>query len=129
LPPETKPYEEEIFFLVATLYPLTESGGKGNFGAAMRRIRPTKDDEAQGLDRLMQLLLDAQGERLSFLLRQSVRRLADHEIPVNWPNLLADLLKWNDRERRVQNRWARNYFLNTKERKLLASAPQNAEQI
>ena len=108
LPPSVPWYQEETYFLVATLFPLVEGGGEGNLGTSLHHARDKK--YAQGLDRRVEILLDADKEQLSFRLRQSVRFLESRRIRVNWPQLLQDLLAWDSPKRYVQEQWARAYF-------------------
>lgn len=108
LPPNVPRFQEEIYFLVATLFPLAESGGEGSLGHALHHARDEK--YAQGLDRRIEVLLDADREQLRFRLRQAIRFLDSKRIPVNWPRLLQDLLAWEHPKRYVQEKWARAYF-------------------
>ena len=100
--------QEEIFFLLATLYPLADKGGTGNFGASLRRARDPKNPK--GLDRRVEILLDSDAAQLHFRLRQAVRFLKSKQVAVNWLLLLEDLLRWNYSNRTVQKQWARSYF-------------------
>jgi CRISPR system Cascade subunit CasB len=100
--------QEEIYFLAATLYPLAEGGGKGNLGDSLRRARDPKNHK--GLDRRIEILLDADASQLPFRLRQAVKFLKSRRVPVNWQQLLEDLQKWNHPKRFVQKQWARDYF-------------------
>jgi len=100
--------QEETYFLVATLYPLADSGGHGDLGVSLRVAR--KETNAKGLDRRVEILLDADESQLPFRLRQTIRFLQSNRVRVDWPRLLEDLLYWNHPERRVQKRWARSYF-------------------
>jgi CRISPR system Cascade subunit CasB len=108
LPGGVSPYQEDAYFLVATLYPLADLGKSGDFGAALRRAR--QDKYAGGLDRRVKILLDADERQLPFRLRQAVHFLRAQRVPVNWPLLLQDLLAWGHPERFVQRQWARSYF-------------------
>lgn len=109
---------EEIFFLVATLYPLNERRMSGDFGQTIRTLKQKTGRDS--LDRRMAILLDSQfdlvggrtpgGGELAFRLRQAVKLAAGHEIGIDWPLLLRDLTWWTDPDRRVQKRWARSYF-------------------
>ena len=110
LPHNVPRHQEEIYFLVATLFPLAESGGEGNLGHALYRARDKK--YAQGLDRRVEVLLDADREQLPFRLRQAIRFLDSKRVAVNWPRLLKDLLAWGHPKRYVQENWARDYFAN-----------------
>jgi len=108
LPPGVGAGQEDMYFLVATLFPLAEGGGRGDLGAALCRGRSEK--HARGLDRRVEILLDADAAQLPFRLRRAVQLLASNRVGVNWPQLLADLLYWTHPERFVQRRWARSYF-------------------
>ena len=108
LPPGVPQYHEEKYFLVATLYPIAEDGGQGNLGAALNKARNEKN--AKGLNRRVEILLDAQGEQLPFRLRQAVRFLHSNRVRLDWRRLLADLLNWDSPKRFVQQQWARSYF-------------------
>jgi len=111
LPAGVSQYQEEIYFLVATIYPITSAGGAGNLGDSLRHARDEKTN-AKGLDRRIEILLDANLEQLPFRLRQAIQYLQSNRIPVNWQQLLTDLLLWSHPDRPVQRRWARSYFAN-----------------
>ena len=108
LPPGVSRFQEEVYFLVATIYPLADDGGTGNFGISLRQARQASN--SQGLDRRVEILLDADENQLPFRLRQATRFLASNQVRVNWPQLLADLLYWTHPARFVQQNWARSYF-------------------
>ena len=109
LPPNVPEYQQETYFLVATLYPLADRGGEGSLGHALARARDPRS--AQGLDRRVEVLLDADADQLRFRLRQAVRFLYSKRSPINWPRLLQDLLAWDHPRRYVQETWARAYFV------------------
>lgn len=100
--------QEETFFLVATLFPMAESGAIGDLGDSLRLARSSKNQK--GLDKRVEVLLDADSSQLSFRLRTAVRFLQSNRVRVNWMRLLEDLLYWTHPERHVQERWARSYF-------------------
>jgi CRISPR type I-E-associated protein CasB/Cse2 len=110
LPRNVPQYQEETYFLVATLFPLARKDGEGNLGHALYHARDPK--YAQGLDRRVEVLLDADREQLPFRLRQAIRFIDSKRIPVNWPWLLQDLLAWDQPKHYVQEAWARAYFAN-----------------
>jgi CRISPR type I-E-associated protein CasB/Cse2 len=109
LPAGVPAAQEEAFFLVATLFPLAAQASAGNLGDALRRARKEKQND-KGLDRRLEVLLDANEEQLPFRLRQAVHFLQSNRVAVNWAGLLADLLQWDHPLRLVQRRWARAYF-------------------
>jgi CRISPR system Cascade subunit CasB len=108
LPPGVPLYQQEVFFLIATLHPLAKGGGQGDLGASLHRAR--RPANAHGLDRRVEVLLDADESQLPFRLRQAIHFLQSNRISVNWPRLLDDLLHWGHSGRNVQKRWARSYF-------------------
>lgn len=108
LPRNVPRSQEELYFLVATLYPLIDGGDGGNLGDTLRLVRDPK--YAQGLDRRVEVLLDADHDQLPFRLRQAIRFVESRRGSVNWPLLLQDLLAWDHPKRYVQERWARAYF-------------------
>jgi len=102
--------QEEIFFLLATLYTLADGGGKGNFGASLHSARDPDPKKNKGLNRRVEVLLDSDAAQLPFRLRQAVRLLKSKPVAVNWQQLLEDLLRWKSVNRTVQKQWARAYF-------------------
>ena len=108
LPPGVPKYQEATYFLAATLFALAESGGERNLGHSLYLARDR--GSGQGLDRRVEVLLDADQEQLPFRLRQAIRFLDSKRVPVNRPRLLQDLLAWGHPKRYVQENWARAYF-------------------
>lgn len=100
--------QEEIYFLVATLYGLADGGAKENLGASLHHARDPKNHK--GLDRRVEILLDSDVTQVAFRLRQTVRFLKSNRVKVNWQQLLEDLLRWKSAYRTVQKQWARAYF-------------------
>jgi len=105
-------WQEETYFLVATLYPLADAAKEGDFGVSLQRARQVSN--SKGMDRRVEILLDADAKQLPFRLRQAIRYLKANEVRVNWQSLLEDLLDWAKPGRRVQQRWARAYFTDAK---------------
>jgi CRISPR type I-E-associated protein CasB/Cse2 len=105
-------WQEETYFLVATLYPLADAAKDGDFGVSLQRARQTSN--GKGMDRRVEILLDADANQLPFRLRQAIRYLKANEVRVNWHSLLEDLFDWSKPGRRVQQRWARAYFIDAR---------------
>ena len=128
---QVKEWDEETYFLVATLYPfdkrraqqqetaetnqapgeeaeLAKEKRRPSFGVSLRGIRSEKN--GNGLDRRVERLLDADVHQLPFYLRREVQFVTNEGGHINWPHLLDDLLKWGHPDRYVQRNWARDYF-------------------
>jgi len=110
-------YDQDIYFLVATLFPLNQHELTGDLGDTLRSVRIRSDSSS--LDRRMAILLDSDFDRsegrdgggtLSFRLRQLIRLADSQGVGVDWRRLLADLLFWSHPEKRVQQRWAQSYY-------------------
>ncbi len=118
-PPRDRDRDEEIFFLVATLYGLNPRRLTGNFGKTMRALKKSGMAE-DAADRRMSILLDSDfdlvdgfrpgGGELAYRLRQYVKLAASKEVGVDWQQLLDDLRWWGHPQKRAQKRWARSYF-------------------
>jgi CRISPR system Cascade subunit CasB len=100
--------QQELYFLIATLFPLTGSTAAGDLGASLRAVRT--DANGAGLDRRVETLLDADSDQLRFRLRRAVSVIAAARGSINWRLLLRDVLRWNNSDRGVQRRWAQSYF-------------------
>ena len=79
-----------------------------NFGKSLHYART--EQNKNGLDKRVQVLLDSDDGQLPFRLRQAVHLLQAQRITTNWQKMLEDLLKWNSPTRFVQREWARSYF-------------------
>jgi CRISPR system Cascade subunit CasB len=110
LPPGVGEYQQEIYFMVSTLYPLADAGGHGDLGEALRKAREARPSNSKGVDRRIQILLDSDEGQLAFRLRQTINYLKSCGVRVDWTLLLEDLLFWSYPERRVQRRWAQSYY-------------------
>jgi CRISPR type I-E-associated protein CasB/Cse2 len=108
LPKEVQPYEESMYFLTATLFPMAQSGTTGNLGQHLKHALTVAN--AKGLDKRVEVLLDADAVQLPYRLRRAVAFLQSERIRVNWRQLLEDLLRWNRPDRPTQKKWARSYF-------------------
>ena len=117
-------YDDESLFLTATLLafdrpfleglsypPLT-----GSFGRTMAALRNQPGANADSIERRFAILLDAdfdpetgEGE-LPFRLRQTVKLVISKSAGIDWPQLLFDLRRWNDANKPVQKRWAKEFY-------------------
>ena len=113
---------EDIYFLVATLYPLNGQDHDGDMGATMRAVKTLrgKTKENDSMDRRMNALLDSEsdsasgtpsaGGEMAYRLRQAVKLAAAAGVGINWQKLTEDLTFWSHPDRRARKRWARSYY-------------------
>lgn len=119
------PWEQDDYFLVATLYAVgtrrdqsRSAAPPRSLGASLRSVRQglrgsDSDERAVSLDKRFGALLSADREQLPFRLRQIVGLLVAARIEVDWVHLLRDVRGWTTGEGRVQRRWAEDYFVGT----------------
>ncbi len=101
--------KESAFYLVAALFALhPKSIEAGNMGAHMAKARSEGGEDA--LERRFTALLAAHPDDLPDYLRQAVSFLKSKDVPINWNQLIWDLQKWNDEDRRIQKEWARSFW-------------------
>ncbi len=117
-------WQEETYFLVATLYPFekrdrrqregvagstdTPQSRPRNLGASLHQIRSEKN--GTGLDRRVERLLDADVHQLPFYLRREVQFVANEGGRIDWEILVQDILRWTHPDHYIQRNWARDYF-------------------
>jgi len=108
-------WQEKCCYLVAALlasHPPVPPRYRVSLGAALGEIQE-KSGSIEG--RFLQLLavrpdrLD-NPDRLRVPLRQAVSLLAANNVQLDWQRLLTDLWQWNHDEKRVQQRWARDFY-------------------
>lgn len=103
---------EEAALLTAALFAShPRAGGRGSVGSALRQLRLLQGDHASdSLDKRLAALLDSHRDDLPARLRQVVSLLRSREVPIDWGQLLSDLIWWDAEQRTVQRRWARDYW-------------------
>ena len=107
---DTPPWEETAFYVVAALFAYhPDPGGSGNMGHHFARARTAMGEET-AIERRFTVLLSAHPDDLDFHLRQAVSFLKSKDVPVNWQQLLVDLLAWSHPDGYVQRRWARAFW-------------------
>jgi CRISPR type I-E-associated protein CasB/Cse2 len=118
LPSQLSESEERAYSLVACLFASHQIGWHAgaatkelrNFGASMRLL--ARATTSGGADRRFIAMLTSSLEDLPEHLRHAVNLLKSRSdpIPVDWPQLIADLRRWGDDSRRVQGEWARAFW-------------------
>lgn len=112
LPLSPKPWEETCYYLIASLFAYhPETGGTGNLAEAFRQAAQNVSDTT-AIERRFVALLASHPDDLPFYLRQAVSFLKSKKIPINWHQLMIDVLAWGHPENYVQKRWARDFWRN-----------------
>lgn len=110
LPANPSKDQENAYYLIASLFAFhamnCDQGNLGNHLAAC--IESSNDKEA--IERRFVALLNCHIDDLADTLRQSISYLKSKEKPVNYLQLLNDLLLWPHRDRIVQRRWASGFW-------------------
>jgi CRISPR system Cascade subunit CasB len=104
-------WPESAAYLLASLFGLHPlHTASGNFGGHIRQM--ANDANLEAVERRFNALLRADEDTLEYPLRQMISLLKSNDIPVNWHQLMRDLLSWNDQERRrnVTRRWASSFW-------------------
>jgi CRISPR system Cascade subunit CasB len=110
LPADARPWLEDAYYLVAALFAYhPHPGGKGNVGDHFARARAPQGDNT-AIERRFTALLAAHPDDLDFYLRQAISFLKSKDVPINWHQLLPDLLAWGRPECYVQKAWARAFW-------------------
>jgi CRISPR system Cascade subunit CasB len=111
LPAAPWPGLEDAYFLIATLFALHPNTGlpqRTNLGASFARLARAMD--SGGAERRFMALLNCDRGELSDHLLSAVTLLRTNDIPVDWRQLLADVLAWQRPQRRVQRAWAAGFW-------------------
>ncbi|BDM82864.1 type I-E CRISPR-associated protein Cse2/CasB [Acaryochloris marina] len=105
-------YHLEPWLLVTCLlayYPQDiDPGNKSTFGHSARRLK--NDDSSRGPERRFRALLDTSVEDLRSPLTAMVRLMKSKGIPINYPQLLVDLCRWDHPDQYIQDKWARTFW-------------------
>ncbi len=110
LPDDAPRWQEDAYYLVAALFAFHPAeGGMGNLGDHFARPRDPHGDNT-AIERRFTALLAAHPDDLPYYLRQAVSFLRSKEVPVNWDQLLSDIMAWGHPDRYVQKSWARAFW-------------------
>lgn len=105
LPKEEEGWAREAHYLVAALYALKD--GAHQEGRTLAQALRERARDSASVERRFLTLLDADRDQIAFRLRQNVALV---EGGLDFARLLEDLLAWFSPDRRVQARWAREFY-------------------
>lgn len=105
-------YNQDEWILVAGLfayYPqkLDRESSK-NFGSSARGLALV--NKSEGADRRFRALLDTSLEDIRSPLTALIRQVKSKEIAIDYPQLLADLCRWEHSDIYIQDRWAKSFW-------------------
>lgn len=110
LPAEVSRWQENAYFLIASLFALyPDSEGHGDLGQAFRRAIHSPNEQA-AVERRFTALLAADPQEFDVHLRHAVTFLQARAVPIDWDRLLIDVLTWQHPNDLVQRRWARSFW-------------------
>jgi len=117
-------YGDEAVFLTATLLAFDRPflDGRphpplaGSFGKTLAMLKNQPGANSESIERRFAILLDADFDpatgdgELPFRLRQTVKLVVSKNTGIDWPQLLSDLRHWNNTDKPVQKRWAKEFY-------------------
>jgi CRISPR system Cascade subunit CasB len=84
-------------------------------GRHFAKARDREGDDT-AIERRFTALLAAHPDDLDGYLRQAVSFLRSKEVPVDWHQLLTDVMAWGHPDRYVQQQWARAFWGRSEEK-------------
>lgn len=118
LPDEIRKYQsviERYVFVTALMAANHQQNPKGaaqgiSFGEVCRVLKQKLGDNAGGLDRRFQALLNADGEEVYRYIEMLAPLLRQYQVSCDWAKLLEDLKWWDYENGNVRLHWARDYY-------------------
>jgi CRISPR system Cascade subunit CasB len=118
LPASVPDWRERDCWLLAGLFALhphhleraEAEGYRPSLADALRQLGRKENVSAEGVERRLVALLNAEREDLDEHLRHAISQLRAADVPVDYVQLLRDLRWWEADERWVQRRWARAFW-------------------
>lgn len=102
---------EEAYYLIASLFGLHPAvAAAGNMGQHFSRLWADEKEPPDNVVRRFTVVLSADWDTLPDYLRHAVGLLKANDIPVNWEQLLDDVLGWEHPEGKVQLQWSRAFW-------------------
>ena len=102
-----KDYNDRWYYVTATLFGSFPKHQDGcSLGSAFRPLRAKSDS----MEARLIALLNAHPDDLDDHLRHAVSLLKANEQPLDWFQLLDDLIQWDHPAGHVQLKWARDFY-------------------
>lgn len=97
-----------VCLLVYYPQPIQEAEKQRNFGYSCRGL--ATENNSEGTDRRFRALLDLTLTDIRLPLTALVRQMKSKGIAIDYPQLLADLRRWEHPNQYIQDRWARAFW-------------------
>ena len=98
---------ENACCIIGSLFALhPDPGGAGNMGNAFAKV----GDRTESLEKRFVALLNCHYDDLPNHLRQAVSLLKSKDVPIDWRQLLWNVVSWDHEARFVQKQWAREFW-------------------
>ena len=108
-------YLEDAYYSIGPLFAFHHEfiADKGNMGNHFRDMCEDPENPPSSIERRFMQLLSSDAGDLDDLLRQAVSLLKSKDIPINWQELLNDIIDWKyseDRQDFVRRKWSRAFW-------------------
>lgn len=111
-------WEEDVHYLVATLFATWYQGKNTivrdpprNLGASFGIL--AQQVQSESIEKRFVALLNSHPEDLPVHLRHAISLLRSKEVPIDWRQLLRDMIHWDHEDRFVQRAWAKAFWAST----------------
>jgi CRISPR system Cascade subunit CasB len=108
---ESSSWKRKMFYLVAGLWATHEESGhsetKLSIGKACAKLKGSNKG-SESTEKRFIAVLDADSGQLPIRLRHLLALLKEY--PIDFSELLNDLLYWNNERKSSQNKWARDFY-------------------
>ena len=118
-------WRRAMYYLVAGLFALHPQQGQQTLAEALADLW-LQEKQPPSTEARFLALLDSDTDQLPDRLRRAVAYLRSKNKGLDYQRLLSDLLQWRVPERRVQHRWARQFY-RTSQQKAEEQAPREVE--
>ncbi len=105
------PNEEEIYYLIATLYAWNSISFNGDFGKSMALLSQKKSS-TQSIENRFMVLVDCSIDSSVFsrYMLNLVKITEKNSIGIDWDRLLKDLKYWEHEDGFIQKKWIKSFF-------------------
>lgn len=100
---------EKACFLVATNFPVSPRRASASFGVSLREFAKWCDGGERYAKAVLNALRKSSLDSISYYLAHTLAWMGIYHVPIDWRQLLVDLLRWEEAGRPVQRQWARDF--------------------